>query len=273
MAVGMKTMVKRKVIVRRLDALEALGGIDAICSDKTGTLTQGKMITRRVWLPGVGTYSVERYGAAADPTLGRVIFTIDEEAFPHHHNEKKHSQTTGTDTTETSPASSEEGLKTPPATTPLPRSVPDDVPAEAHTFLQSIALCNTATLQYDKEDQQWESDGDPTEIALQVFAQRFGDESGKRGLVAAGWKLISEHPFDSDIKRMTVLYEEPGTGRIHFFAKGAVERILNVCINYGQGHTAHPITEKDKELIHEHLSTLADEGLVSISHDCIDASC
>lgn len=38
MAVGMKTMVLRKVIVRKLDALEALGGIDSICSDKTGRL-------------------------------------------------------------------------------------------------------------------------------------------------------------------------------------------------------------------------------------------
>lgn len=37
MAVGMKTMVRRKVIVRKLDALEALGGVDSICSDKTGS--------------------------------------------------------------------------------------------------------------------------------------------------------------------------------------------------------------------------------------------
>ena len=38
------------------------------------------MITRRVWLPGVGTYSVERYGAAADPSKGRVIFEEELEA-------------------------------------------------------------------------------------------------------------------------------------------------------------------------------------------------
>ncbi|PWW78360.1 potassium/sodium eff [Tuber magnatum] len=70
MAVGMKTMVKRKVIVRKLDALEALGGVSNICSDKTGTLTQGRMITRKAWVPGVGIYTVDRTEEAANPTSG-----------------------------------------------------------------------------------------------------------------------------------------------------------------------------------------------------------
>lgn len=42
MAAGTKRMVERNVIVRKLDSLEALGGVTDICSDKTGTLTQGE---------------------------------------------------------------------------------------------------------------------------------------------------------------------------------------------------------------------------------------
>jgi magnesium-transporting ATPase (P-type) len=72
MAVGMKKMSKEKVIVRQLSALEALGGVTNICSDKTGTLTQGKMIARKAWIPGVGVYTVERTSAPADPTNGFV---------------------------------------------------------------------------------------------------------------------------------------------------------------------------------------------------------
>lgn len=41
LSVGARQMAKRGVLVRRLDAIENLGGIDILCTDKTGTLTKG----------------------------------------------------------------------------------------------------------------------------------------------------------------------------------------------------------------------------------------
>jgi potassium/sodium efflux P-type ATPase len=58
MAKGVTHMARRNAIVRRLDAIEALGGVTDICSDKTGTLTMGKMVVRKLW-NGRGIWNCE----------------------------------------------------------------------------------------------------------------------------------------------------------------------------------------------------------------------
>lgn len=48
LAIGMRRIAKHKGLVRRLAATETLGGVTVICTDKTGTLTQGKMLVDRI---------------------------------------------------------------------------------------------------------------------------------------------------------------------------------------------------------------------------------
>jgi P-type Ca2+ transporter type 2C len=65
LAMGAHRMARRNAVVRRLPAVETLGSVTVIATDKTGTITEGRMVAERVWTP-TGEYTAEGHGY--DPT-------------------------------------------------------------------------------------------------------------------------------------------------------------------------------------------------------------
>ena len=138
------------------------------------------------------------------------------------------------------------------------------------------------------QEGRWRSTGDPTEVALQVFATKLGQP--RAALTTAGaredehtrserelkekpetnpvrYHLKAEYPFDSSIKRMsTTFIDRKRPDAPLALLKGAVERVQDCCSHYlahshaGPEHIA-PLTPEVKERTLEAMEQLASQGL------------
>jgi magnesium-transporting ATPase (P-type) len=74
LALSSLALSKRNVVVKRLSAVETLGSTTVICTDKTGTITEGQMTVRKVWSGGL-TFDVS--GEGYEP-IGRISINGQE---------------------------------------------------------------------------------------------------------------------------------------------------------------------------------------------------
>ncbi|KAJ2906215.1 P-type ATPase [Zalerion maritima] len=217
-AIGVKKMAEGNVIVRVLSSLEAVGGVTHIASDKTGTLTEGKMIVQKVWL--------------SDKSDCKVTNVTDP------HNPTSLTTTWGRKHPPSGEKSAENGEETSNALSTVARA-----------FLDTVALCNSSSVT-ENSDGTWKTVGDPTEVALQVFARHLNFDK-ERLISDRNADLVAEYPFDSSIKRMSVIYGAESETEVTSYTKGAIETLLPLL----------DITEENKKEIIDMADTFADQGL------------
>ncbi|HAG14506.1 MAG TPA: ATPase, partial [Ruminococcus sp.] len=107
-----------------------------------------------------------------------------------------------------------------------------------HPLLRCAVLCNHAALRAAGD--AWEIQGDPTEAALLVAAAKCSVSADQ----FSRYQMLSEIPFDSDTRSMTVFYRtENGSLALR---KGAADVILRACAYYRTHGTDQPLTPQKR---------------------------
>ncbi|GJD20018.1 ATPase, E1-E2 type [Rivularia sp. IAM M-261] len=212
LAIGTQRMVRHQALIRKLPAVETLGSVTTICSDKTGTLTQNKMVVQSINVPG---YIVRVTGEGYSPTG---TFELHTSYAVERNPESNLNQTV----------------------TPIkPQNYP-----ELELLLLACVLCNDAVLQ--KKHSEWEILGDPTEGALLSVAGKAGIQQTK---LLSQFNRVAEFPFSSERKRMSAICQRrlkeeitqifsldsshlAPDSQLLMFTKGSPELVLELCTYY-----------------------------------------
>lgn len=247
-------LAKRNALVRRMDAIEALAGVNNVCSDKTGTLTVGRMVVRKMWVPLSSEQKPDTargetfsFDTGTDPFEPKGDVVLDQSDNGSNGSNGKQETTH----TEHSPVNG--------ADRAMDKALTD--------MAVCTALCNQARLfPPSEEEPAWTANGDPTEVALQVAAHKLGygkplllgDKTGEPSPVEGAFEQIVEHPFDSSVKRMSIAYRViDGKPEILCLIKGAVERVLDACTTAGGA----PLDMAATDNIMSRVDLLAGQGL------------
>lgn len=194
-AMGTQKMAKENAIIKNLSAVESLGCVSVICSDKTGTLTQNKMTVQQIY-------------------VGKNIYE--------------------------------------------PQQL--DISNQLHRYILYNAI-----LTNDSDIIEGKGIGDPTEYALLEMYQKVKGIKQSEDIFLSEKNLrntllrIQEVPFDSDRKLMSTKHNIHGKSTV--FTKGAVDVLLERCINIRDDKGIRKLTEDDKKDIFSINQQFSENGL------------
>lgn len=220
-------MLKDNNLVRHLKACEVMGNATAICSDKTGTLTQNKMQAVKGTLGTQSQFSLSSQSPNAEEQNG---IGIDG--------------------------------KVGPAKTIAPQEFVSSLCPEVKTILtQSITINSTA---FDGEVAgQKTFIGSKTEVALLTFARDYLG-IGPVDIERSNVKIAQLYPFDSARKSMGAVVQLDD-GKFRLYVKGAPEILLEKCstiLNDTKNQLASSeLTEKTRQDVLDQINNYASQSL------------
>ncbi|KAG2232000.1 hypothetical protein INT48_004810 [Thamnidium elegans] len=224
MALGVRRMAANQCIVRTLPAVESLGSVTVVCSDKTGTLTEGKMGMSELWTAGDDTLYQFTESTSLDPEQGTILM--------HARKANSVTQTEEEETKEKLESimnDSESTLMTPYDDKITVVQTEESYSCQLRYALMVSSLCNNSSV-YRPEAKEWKALGDPTEIALTVAAEK--GKLGRSYWQEQGFKKLYENAFDSERKLMSCVYGNEQENIL--LCKGAPEEVIKRCRFYWQ---------------------------------------
>ena len=246
MLTGALFMAQYEIVIRNLNAIECLGRVSILCSDKTGTITKNRMTVKWVYLPTTeGKEQLYYIKSSENSPEGRIIpanLSSDLKKDVENSNEFQDK---------------------------IPIKIVSDTPLEY--VLEAALLNNDIFIIKDEKRKEnpcarkidYTISGDATDTAMLCLFERSNlDPETYR----ERFKPIHNWPFDPKTRLITSVFKDIVTEDYIIFSKGATERFLEKCeYVLSEKIEAKPFTEENKKLVADRVNLFACLGQRIIS--------
>ena len=233
---GVLAMAKKGVIIRDLSAVESLGRVSVICSDKTGTMTRNQMTVKYIW-DTHNLYSVK--GDGYDPQGSIYLLKGADD----------------------------------PVTLKVEEEEVEDI--FSWKGLYRLVVCgginNDSEIMREEIPDQgtiWRPLGDPTDAALLTMFRKSGmDEEA----ITKKYEIVQEFPFESELKRMSKICKDGK--KFVAFVKGATEVLLPKCTNVNGKETPSKLSPAVSDKVQKMTTDFAAKGyrVISLAYRHLDS--